>query len=110
MRLSFVVPACLDSILTQTRNLAIPAEIIVVNNASTDRTRSIVFAYPEVTLVDEPRKGLTHARQAGCNACSGDSKLHRSFNVVRANSAKTKAIIQKRAITLDSLQPNNSKW
>ena len=74
MRLSFVVPAyneeayladCLDSILSQTRPLSIPTEIIVVNNASTDGTAAILERYPGVILVDEPRKGLTHARQAG---------------------------------------------
>ena len=85
MRLSFVVPAyneeaylpaCLDSILAQTRTLGYRfetlVEIIVVNNASTDGTRGVALAYPEVTLVDEPRKGLTHARQAGFNASTGD--------------------------------------
>ena len=81
MRLSFVVPAyneeaylpaCLESILTQTSTIEIPAEIIVVNNASTDRTREVALRYPGVTLVDEPRKGLTHARQAGFNAATGD--------------------------------------
>jgi glycosyltransferase involved in cell wall biosynthesis len=84
MRLSFVVPAfneetylpaCLDSILTQTRALppalAAAVEIIVVNNASTDRTREVALRYPGVRVVDEPRKGLTHARQAGFAASSG---------------------------------------
>ncbi len=81
MRLSFVVPAyneeaylaaCLESILTQTRTLAVSSEIIVVNNASTDGTAAIAARYPEVLLVDEPRKGLTHARQAGFERTSGD--------------------------------------
>ena len=82
MRLSFVVPAyneeaylaeCLESILAQTRTLSIPTEIIVVNNASTDGTVAIAECFQdEVTIVHEPRKGLTHARQAGFNATSGD--------------------------------------
>jgi glycosyltransferase involved in cell wall biosynthesis len=81
MRISFVIPAyneenylpaCLDSILAQTSMLPHPSEIIVVNNASTDRTREIALSYPGVTLVDEPRKGLTYARQAGFCASSGD--------------------------------------
>lgn len=81
MRLSFVVPAyneeaylpaCIESILAEIRGLDVPAEIIVVNNASTDRTRAVALSYPEVMLVDEPRKGLTHARQAGFDASSGD--------------------------------------
>ncbi len=81
IRLSFVIPAyneeaylsqCLESVLEQTRDLAVAAEIVVVNNASTDRTREVALAYPGVRVVDEPRKGLTHARQAGFRACSGE--------------------------------------
>ena len=86
MRLSFVVPAyneeaylpaCLESILSQIdpRTTNLPAgtcEIIVVNNASTDRTREVALCYTGVTVVDEPRKGLTFARQAGFAASTGD--------------------------------------
>ena len=82
MRISFVVPAyneeaylpaCLDSILAQTATLPFDAcEIIVVNNASTDRTREVALRYPGVTVVDEPRKGLTFARQAGFAASTGE--------------------------------------
>ena len=81
MRLSFVVPAyneeaylpaCLESILAQTRDLGDDVEIIVVNNASTDRTREVALGYPGVTVVDEPRKGLTFARQAGFAASTGE--------------------------------------
>jgi glycosyltransferase involved in cell wall biosynthesis len=81
MRLSFVVPAyneetylpaCLESILAQTRELGDAVEIIVVNNASTDRTREVALGYPGVRVVDEPRKGLTFARQAGFAASTGD--------------------------------------
>jgi glycosyltransferase involved in cell wall biosynthesis len=82
MRLSFVVPAyneeaylpaCLESILEQTRHLpAGTSEIIVVNNASTDSTREVALSYPGVTVVDEPRKGLTYARQAGFAASMGE--------------------------------------
>jgi glycosyltransferase involved in cell wall biosynthesis len=81
MRLSFVVPAyneeaylpaCLESILSQTRELGDAVEIIVVNNASTDRTREVALGYPGVRVVDEPRKGLTFARQAGFAASQGE--------------------------------------
>ena len=80
MRLSFVVPAyneerylaaCLQSILDQTRRSPVPTEIIVVDNASTDRTAAVAAAFPEARVVTEPRKGLTQARQAGFDACSG---------------------------------------
>ena len=81
MRLSFVVPAyneetylpaCLESILAQTSGMGDAVEIIVVNNASSDRTREVALGYPGVRVVDEPRKGLTHARQAGFCASSGE--------------------------------------
>ncbi|HEV2577563.1 MAG TPA: glycosyltransferase family 2 protein [Acidobacteriaceae bacterium] len=84
MLLSFVVPAyneeaylgaCLDSILEQTRGLEHLTEIIVVNNASTDGTRAIALRYAmqdaRVRLVDEQRKGLPFARQAGFLASTG---------------------------------------
>jgi len=80
MRLSFVIPAyneeaylpaCLDSIVAQTKDLQ-DVEIIVVNNASSDRTREVALGFPGVKVVDEPRKGLTFARQAGFAESSGD--------------------------------------
>ena len=89
MRLSFVVPAyneeaylaaCLESILEQTRELGPElsrlTEIIVVNNASTDGTRDVALRYPGVVVVDEMRKGLTFARQAGFAASSGELIAH----------------------------------
>jgi glycosyltransferase involved in cell wall biosynthesis len=81
MRLSFVVPAyneeaylpaCLQSILSQTAAYPGQTEIIVVNNASTDRTREVALSFPGVIVVDEPRKGLTFARQAGFAASTGE--------------------------------------
>jgi glycosyltransferase involved in cell wall biosynthesis len=81
MRLSFVIPAyneetylpaCLDSILAQTHGMGDSVEIIVVNNASSDRTREVALGFPGVRVVDEPRKGLTFARQAGFAASAGE--------------------------------------
>ncbi len=81
MRISFVVPAyneeaylgrCLASIVAQTASAPDTFEIIVVNNASTDSTRDVALSFPRVHLVDEPRKGLTYARQAGFDASTGD--------------------------------------
>lgn len=79
MLLSFVVPAfneerylpeCLWSIVRETAGRT-DVEIIVVNNASSDRTRAVAQEFPGVRVVDEPRKGLPHARQAGFLASSG---------------------------------------
>jgi GT2 family glycosyltransferase len=50
----------------------VPDEIIVVDNASTDRTASIAAGVPGVRVVREPRKGLTRAREAGRAAATGD--------------------------------------
>ena len=81
MKLSFVIPAyneerylpaCLESILAQTAGLPEAVEIIVVNNASSDRTREVALRYPGVRCVDELRKGLPFARQAGFLASSGE--------------------------------------
>jgi glycosyltransferase involved in cell wall biosynthesis len=85
MRLSFVIPAhneenylpaCLDSILSQVHelpeDLASEVEIIVVNNASSDRTGDVALTYPGIQVVNEPRKGLTYARQAGFLRSSGE--------------------------------------
>jgi len=81
MKISFIIPAyneenyisrCLSSIIREVRNSSCEAEIIVVNNASTDNTKKIVSGFPEVMLVDEPRKGIFYARQAGFQASSGD--------------------------------------
>lgn len=69
------IAATLDS-LTQQRRF--PDEIIVVNNASTDRTSAIIenfiSAHPELNIkqVYEAKQGLHHAREAGWRATSGD--------------------------------------
>lgn len=79
MTLSFVVPAyneerylsaCLYSILRETAGRD-GIEIIVVNNASTDNTHQVAASFPGVHVVEESRKGLPHARQAGFLASSG---------------------------------------
>ncbi len=47
-------------------------EIIVVNNASTDKTESIAGGFPGVKVVAEPSKGITKARQRGLLEAKGD--------------------------------------
>ena len=81
MKLSVVIPAyneekfigrCLQSIFHEIEGKNYDMEIVVVNNASTDKTREIIASFPEVKLVDEPDKGLVKARRAGFLASRGD--------------------------------------
>ncbi len=81
MEIAFIVPAyneealigrCLASILRDIAASGCAAEVVVVNNASTDRTRAIAAAFPEVRVVDEPAKGLVQARHAGLMASSAE--------------------------------------
>ncbi len=81
MKVSFIIPAyneegilgaCLESVQREIAHGRYEAEIIVVNNASTDRTAEIARGFSEVRVVNEQHKGLTHARQAGYRASSGD--------------------------------------
>jgi glycosyltransferase involved in cell wall biosynthesis len=63
------LPACLHSLLAQTR---VPDEIVVINNASTDETRAVAEQIPGVSVVNEARKGLVVARETGRRAATGD--------------------------------------
>jgi glycosyltransferase involved in cell wall biosynthesis len=77
LTISLVIPAyneerhlfdCLQSASTQ----AVPfREIIVVDNASSDRTRQVAQQFPAVRIVREPRRGIVHARNAGFDAARG---------------------------------------
>lgn len=82
MKLSIIVPAyneesylaeCVRCASAELRTNADrgPFEIIVVDNASTDRTADIAARFPGVRVVSEPQKGLTRARQRGLDAASG---------------------------------------
>jgi len=79
MNISVIIPAyneenyigdCIRSVLKYApENLA---EIIVVNNASTDKTAEVASQFPKVRVVSEPQKGLTKARQRGLQEARGD--------------------------------------
>lgn len=78
--ISFVVPAyneeaylpqTLRAILTEIGRSHCEAEIVVVNNASTDRTRDVAESFAGVRVVDEPVKGLVRARAAGFQVVTG---------------------------------------
>jgi len=78
--ISFVVPAyneeknlawTLTAIIKEIKRTGCVAEVIVVNNASTDGTRELAASFPEVIVVDEPEKGLVQARRAGFLRATG---------------------------------------
>jgi len=83
MKISFVIPAyneastigkCLGTLQTEIKKNGrhVETEIIVVNNASTDSTKEVARTFPNVIVVDELRKGLARARQAGFEKTTGD--------------------------------------
>jgi glycosyltransferase involved in cell wall biosynthesis len=66
---SRLIAGCLHSLLAQTRP---PDDLIVVNNASTDRTGYVARTIPGVRVIDEPRKGLVIARETARRAATTD--------------------------------------
>ncbi len=79
--ISFVVPAyneekhlarTLTAILAEIDRSGCVAEVIVVNNASTDGTGDLATSFPDVIVVDEPVKGLVQARRAGFLRARGE--------------------------------------
>ncbi|MBY0538907.1 glycosyltransferase [Patescibacteria group bacterium] len=83
MRTSFIIPAYneekyLPAVLsTLTEEIArqgsdFECEIIVVDNASTDRTREVAESFPNVHLTVESKKGSSFARQTGFQKASGE--------------------------------------
>lgn len=81
MKISFIIPAyneerniteCIASIQKEVLRAGCDAEVIVVDNNSTDATRAKALACDRVTVVEETRKGVVWARQAGYAASSGE--------------------------------------
>lgn len=60
--------ACLEAIAEQT---VTPLEVIVVDNNSTDASRSVAESFPFVRLLSETKQGVVHARSRGFNAARG---------------------------------------
>lgn len=64
------IQACLDSILHQR---AKDLEVVVVDNASSDKTREIIRSYPQVKLVENTKNfGASKARNQGIARSSGE--------------------------------------
>jgi glycosyltransferase involved in cell wall biosynthesis len=80
-RVSVVIPACnverwlggaIESVLDQD---ARPAEVIVVDDGSSDGTADVARSFPDVTLVRQDNRGLAGARNAGAARATGDAVL-----------------------------------
>ncbi|MDD5396996.1 MAG: glycosyltransferase family 2 protein [Candidatus Moranbacteria bacterium] len=81
MKLSIVIPAyneekylgkCLKAVFAEIEKTTHEVEVIVVDNASTDKTSDVAKTFPKVKLVYEPKKGLSQARHSGYLASNGD--------------------------------------
>ena len=65
-----LLPRCLASVIGQ--NYA-PAEIIIVDDGSTDTTKKLVSrCHPEIKLISQKNQGVSAARNAGIRAAKGD--------------------------------------
>jgi len=78
MKVSIVIPvyneadhlsACLSAIAAQ---IVRPLEVIVVDNNSTDGSAAVAQQFDFVTVLQEPRQGVVHARSHGFDAARGD--------------------------------------
>lgn len=82
MRLTVVIPArnAATTIADQLRAVVAQAaeqaaEVLVVDNGSTDGTGDVARGFPGVHVLVEPRAGLNRARNAGTRAAGGDAIL-----------------------------------
>ncbi len=101
MKVSVVIPAyneegyigrCLKAALREIQSSGIDAEVIVVDNASTDETASVVSAFGCVKLVHEPRRGLSWARQRGYTASRGELIANLDADCIMPRGWLTKAV------------------
>ncbi|MCA3555564.1 glycosyltransferase family A protein [Aestuariivirga sp.] len=83
MKLTIVIPAyneeayladCLRHVLDEVAQTAgrEAIEVLVIDNASTDRTAEIARSFAGVRVAHEPDKGLTKARQRGLEEARGE--------------------------------------
>jgi len=82
MKLSVIIPSkngihhlqdCLPSVLKAVKNLEQPAEVIIVDDNSTDNTfEEITHRFSEVKCVKNPKKGICSARNYGVLHSKGD--------------------------------------
>ena len=70
-----MLEGCLDSLVKQTR---MPDEVVVVDNASTDNTKKVIFSFKKrlpIRYVYEKQIGMPYARNKGIKVASGSLLL-----------------------------------
>jgi glycosyltransferase involved in cell wall biosynthesis len=88
--------ACLESLVAQT---GVSSEIIVVNDASTDRTHEIAQSFPQVRVVDAgpPPSGWTgknNAIAAGAKVAGGEWLLFTDADTVHRPGSMARAVAE----------------
>ena len=64
-----------DTLNSVARQSRCPDEVVVVDNASTDRTREVVLSFADqlnIRYVHEPRRGIPYARNTAVRSATGD--------------------------------------
>lgn len=74
-----LIGRCLDSVMRSSYRFH---EVIVVDNGSIDNTARIARSYSDVTVVTEPKPGLSVARQRGYLESTGDIMAYADADVV----------------------------
>lgn len=111
------LPACLDSIAAQT---VMPAEVIVIDNNSTDETVKVAESYSFVKVLKEKRQGVFFAVRKGFKAAKcevigridADTILGEEWveNVLQGMSVKEVAAVTGPVYYYDMPLPRSNYW
>lgn len=90
-----MIRPCLEALVSQT---VPPDEILVVDNGSSDETVAIAESYPGVTVLREPRRGITYGRTTGFDAAASEviARIDADTVVARDWIATLKALFAER--------------
>src|SRR5690242_11606728 len=105
------IPASLNFPIASPISLSLRVSVAVTRAPRAAQKRAVatpVRASPTAST-RFPRKSVPHDIESFRPRLAPQA-LYLNFNVVSANNANTRASIQKRTMTFDSLHPNSSKW